>query len=342
MTARFAVDAMGGDHAPRSTVEGAVMAARELGLAVSLVGREETIREELARHEVSGLDLEVVPAREVVSMDDPPAQATRQKRDSSLRVGVRLVKEGRAAGFVSAGPTGAVWVTAKIVLGLIEGVDRPALAAVMPSRNKSGVTVMLDVGANLNCSPEQLMQFAVMGHLYGRSVLGIPDPRIGLLSVGEEDTKGTDDLREVGRVLRETRLNFVGNAEGNDIFNGRIDVVVCDGFVGNVALKVSEGILEAAQAIVRADIQENVRAQMGYLLMRPTLRGFRKRVDYAEYGGVPLLGVRGCVIIGHGRSSAKAIKNALRAARDYVAGRVAERIHSEIRLLAETKSRLDE
>lgn len=342
MTARFAVDAMGGDHAPRSTVEGAVMAARELGLAVSLVGREESIREELARHEVGGLDVEVVPASEVVSMDDPPAQATRQKRDSSLRVGVRLVKEGRAAGFVSAGPTGAVWVTAKIVLGLIEGVDRPALAAVMPSRNKSGVTVMLDVGANLSCSPEQLMQFAVMGHLYGRSVLGIPDPRIGLMSVGEEDTKGTDEVKQVGRVLRETRLNFVGNAEGNDIFNGRVDVVVCDGFVGNVALKVSEGILEAAQAIVRADIQENVRAQMGYLLLRPTLRGFRKRIDYAEYGGVPLLGVRGCVIIGHGRSSAKAIKNALRAARDYVAGRVAERIHSEIRLLAETKTRLDE
>jgi glycerol-3-phosphate acyltransferase PlsX len=243
---------------------------------------------------------------------------------------------------VSAGPTGAVWVTAKIVLGLIEGVDRPALAAIMPSRNRSGVTVILDVGANLHCRPDQLMQFAVMGHLYGRSVLGIPDPRIGLMSVGEEDTKGTDEVKEVGRVLRETRLNFLGNVEGNDIFNGRVDVVVCDGFVGNVALKVSEGILEAAQEIVREDIQENVRAQMGFLLLRPTLRGFRKRIDYAEYGGVPLLGVRGCVIIGHGRSSAKAIKNALRAARDYVAGRVAERIHSEIRLLAETQTRLDE
>jgi glycerol-3-phosphate acyltransferase PlsX len=340
MPARFAVDVMGGDHAPRSTVEGAVLAARDMGLPVTLVGRETDVRAELQRHDIRGLDIEVVHASEIVGMDESPAQATRQKRDSSLRIGTRLVKEGRVAGFVSAGPTGATWVTAKIVLGLIAGVERPALAAILPSLNKSGVTVLIDVGANLHCKSRHLMQFAVMGYLYGRAVLGVADPRVGLMSIGEEDSKGTDTVRTVSKILKETRLNFIGNVEGHDIFNGRADVVVCDGFVGNVALKVAEGILEAASKSVRDEIMASTRAQMGYLLIRPTLRSFRKRIDYAEYGGVPLLGLRGCVIIGHGRSSAKAIKNALRVARDFVAGRVADRIQSEIRLLSETETRV--
>jgi len=335
---RIAIDAMGGDFAPASIVEGAVQSVRELGLAPVLVGRRDALLAELRRCGATEAEVPIVHASETIDMGEPPSLALRRKKDSSIRVACRLVKEGGASGVVSAGSTGAVMVASKIVLGAIEGVDRPALAIVLPTR--TGRMVLLDVGANVDCKPHHFRQFAVMGELYARLVLGIPRPKVGLLSVGEEEGKGNETTREVFRVLKDTSLNFIGNVEGNHVYSGEVDVIVTDGFTGNVSLKVAESIAANLEEMLRREVAASPRAKMGAWLLRPALRAIQKQIDYQEYGGAPLLGARECVIICHGRSSPKAIKNAVRVAKEFVANRVTEHIHTGIRSLAEAESRV--
>jgi len=304
---------MGSDQAPRAEVEGAIQAAREWGIRVLLVGREEVVRRELANHPHSGLPLEIVHASEVISMDEKAAKSFRQKRDSSIRVGARLVRDGRAQGLVSAGNTGAVMATVKIVLGALPGVDRPALAGVFPT-SKGTAAIMVDVGANVDCRPHNLEQFAIMGEIYSRAIFGIARPRVGLLSIGEEETKGNELTREAYPLLQRLALDFAGNVEGRHVFDGTLDVIVCDGFIGNVALKISEGLVETIKHSLRQALSSTTAAKVGYVLSRRAYADFRKRFDYSEYGGAPLLGIKGVCIVCHGRSSAKAIKNAVRVA----------------------------
>ena len=327
---RIAVDAMGTDSAPHAEVEGAILAARA-GLAeVLLVGPELMLKQEIARHHPSrDLPIEVVHASEHVTMDDHAAKAFRRKRDSSMRVAAGLVRDGRADGLVSAGNTGAVMTTSKIVLGALEGVDRPALAAVFPN-SKGTATVLMDVGANVDCKPQNLEQFAVMGEVYYRVIFGAPRPRVGLLSIGSEDHKGNELTREALAPLRKLPVNFIGNVEGRDLYNGRVDVIVCDGFIGNVALKISEGMVEAISSLLREALASTFSAKVGYILSRKALQGFKKRVDYSEYGGAPLLGVKGVTMIAHGGSNAIAIKNAIRVAAEFVDGRINEKIEREL------------
>ena len=324
----IAVDAMGGDFAPKAAVAGAFAAAREHGIAVLLVGDRAQVEAELHSLGDHQGRIEVVHAEEVVAMDDPPITPIRKKRKSSLRLCADLVKEGRAQAMVTAGNTGAAMVAAKVVLGAIAGVDRPALAAVFP--NHKGHTVVLDVGANLDSKPEHLRQFAVMGHFYAQEVLGAAAPRIGLLSVGEEEVKGTDLTREVFKVLKTTGLNFIGNVEGRDFFNGSVDVIVCDGFVGNAVLKSAESLVTLIGSMLRSELQASARTKLGYLLAKPAFANFRRRLDYAEYGAAPLLGVRGGCFIGHGRSDARAIKNAIRRALEFSTAQLHLKIQEKV------------
>jgi phosphate acyltransferase len=326
-----AIDAMGGDHAPAHPVAGAILAARELGVPIRLVGRRPDIEAELARHRVAGLPIEIVHASETVGMDESPVTAFRRKKDSSLHLGAGLLRDGATQAFVSAGNTGAVMTTVKVLCGLLEGVERPALCAVVP--NLKGPSVWLDVGANVDCRPVHLVQFAVMGHLYAREVLGLASPRIGLMSVGQEESKGNEVTREAFKALKEMPLNFIGNVEGRDIFNGQADVIVCDGFIGNVALKAVESAVEAVMHFMKDEISKSLMAKAGYILARRAFRNFRRKVDHVEYGGVPLLGVRGTAIVSHGGSSAVAIRNAVRVALDFNRHRVNDRIHEEIAAL---------
>jgi glycerol-3-phosphate acyltransferase PlsX len=326
---RIAVDAMGTDKAPQTELEGAVEAAREGYAEVLLVGPEDSLRRELARKQVRGLPIEVVHASEAVTMEDAGAKAFRRKRDSSIRVGMRLVRDGKADGMISAGNTGAVMTTAKIVLGSLEGVDRPALAAVFPT-STGKAAVLVDVGANVDCKPQHLEQFAVMGEVYYRVIFGVAHPRVGLLSIGEEDHKGNDLTREAFLLLKQLPLNFIGNVEGRDLYNGRVEVIVCDGFIGNVALKISEGVVEAVSSLLKKALSRNLSAKVGYVLSRKAFQDFKKRVDYSEYGGATLLGVRGVCIICHGGSNSNAIKNAIRVAAEFAEGRVNEKIEREL------------
>jgi glycerol-3-phosphate acyltransferase PlsX len=313
----IALDAMGSDRAPRPEIEGAIQAARHYGVGVMLVGREPQLRAELERHPAAaGLPLQIVHASEVIRMDDKAAKAVRSKRDSSMRVGLRLVREGRASGFVTAGNTGAAMATAKMVLGALPGVDRPALAAVVPTALGTAAT-LLDVGANVDCKPENLAQFAIMGEIYFRSIFGTRRPRVGLLSIGEEEGKGNELTRESFQLLKHLPLNFIGNVEGRDVYNGRVDVIVADGFVGNVALKISEGIANLVRYVLKESLKATITAQVGYLLSRSAFSDFKKRLDHTEYGGAPLLGVKGVCIITHGSSNANAVKNAIRVASEF-------------------------
>ena len=320
---------MGTDVAPHPEVEGAILAARAGMAEVLLVGPEDVLRRELNRHPARGLPIEVVHASEAVTMDDHAAKAFRRKRDSSIRVAARLVRDGRADGLVSAGNTGAVMATAKLVLGALEGVDRPALAAVFPN-SKGTATVLVDVGANVDCKAQHLEQFAVMGAVYYRVIFGAPHPRLGLLSIGTEDHKGNELTREAFGLLRKLPFNFVGNVEGRDLYNGRLDVIICDGFIGNVALKISEGMVEAIASLLKEALASTLSSKVGYVLSRSALRRFKKRVDYSEYGGAPLLGVKGVCMIAHGGSNANAIKNAIRVAAEFAQGRVNEKIEQEL------------
>ena len=313
---KIAVDAMGGDFAPQNIVEGAVQAAREHGVPVVLVGNEKVVRREVAQYADGGsLPLTFVNASEVVGMDESPLTPIRKKKDSSIKVAFDLVKKGEAEAVVSAGNSGAVLATAVFVLEKLKGVDRPAIGTIFPTLK--GWTLLLDAGANVDCKPFHLVQFAIMGDAYGKYILKKNQPLVGLLSNGEEESKGNELIRETNAILRKSSIGYIGPVEGRDIFNGRADVVICDGFVGNAALKICEGLAEAIASMIREALGTSLRAKIGYLFARNAVSKIKKKLDYSEYGGAPLLGVDGVVIIGHGRSSAKAIKNAVRLAHEF-------------------------
>jgi glycerol-3-phosphate acyltransferase PlsX len=328
----IAVDAMGGDAAPRTEVEGSILAARELGTRILLVGQPAEVKRELARHKQRGLSIEVVPASEVITMSDSPTQAFRKKKDSSAHVAVRLVQQGQADGMVSAGNTGAVMTVARFVLGTLPSVQRPALAAPFPT-SRGGVAVILDVGANVDSKVAHLLQFAVMGEIYYRVIFGTRRPKVALLSIGEEEMKGNELTREVHNRMKHLPLNFVGNVEGREVFSGAVDVIVCDGFIGNVALKISEGVALHIASLLKKALKSTLASQVGYVLSRSAYEKFRKSIDYSEYGGAPLLGVRGVTVIGHGGSNSNAIKNAIRVAAGLARARVNEKIDQELSAL---------
>jgi glycerol-3-phosphate acyltransferase PlsX len=331
----IAVDAMGSDQAPHPEVEGAIAASREFGHRILLVGDKPTVEKQLSRHgDISALPLEVVHAPERITMEDHAAKAARGKRESSMHICARLVAAGTADGYLSAGNTGACMAIAKMVLGKVPGVDRPALSGVFPTQKGTPV-VVVDVGANVDCLPEMLAQFGLMGEIYARLVLRIDRPRVGILSIGEEEHKGNNLTRDTTPLLKTMGINFIGNVEGRHIFSGDADVIVCDGFVGNVALKVSEGLVEMVRDLLKESLSATVLRKVGYFLARGAFDNFRKRVDYSEYGGAPLLGVKGVCIISHGRSNAKAIKNAIRIAADFASSNMNERIEEELREFAE-------
>jgi glycerol-3-phosphate acyltransferase PlsX len=338
LTGKIVLDAMGSDRAPHVEIDGALAAARDLGIGVILVGQPEKVEPELRRCGWKGngdRGIELVPAEEVIGMDEPVASSVRRKKKSSLRVGTRLVTDGKADGFVSAGNTGAVMVTAKMVIGMLPGVDRPALAALFPTR-ASKPTLLLDVGANSECKPIHLAQFAVMGDAYSRAVLGNARPTVGLMSIGEEEAKGNDLTKEAFTLLRDlSSLNFVGNVEGRDVFTGTVDVIVTDGFTGNVMLKLSEGLTDAMLSMIRRELTSSTITKAGAVLAKPAFRNIKKRLDYSEYGGAPLLGVRKIVVIGHGSSNARAIRNAIRSAKEFSEHGAGERIE---RGIAQTKA----
>src|SRR5258706_2473387 len=318
----IAVDAMGADHAPKPEIEGAIRAVKTLGVKVILVGREDVIRRELAQHDdVKSLPIEVVHASEHVTMEDAAAQAMRKKRDSSMRVASRLVRDKIADGFVSAGNTGACMAIAKTVQGVVPGVDRPALSGLFPTLQGTPV-VVVDVGANVDCSARMLAQFAVMGEIYARIVLQRKSPRVGLLSIGEEELKGNELTPSAPPLLKRLGINFIGNVEGRDIYTGNADVIVCDGFIGHVALQVSEGLVDIIKHMLQESLAATITRKIGYVLSKAAYTGFKKRVDYSEYGGAPLLGVKGVCIICHGRSNANAIKNAIRVAAEFSRGNI--------------------
>jgi glycerol-3-phosphate acyltransferase PlsX len=311
---KIAIDAMGGDHGPAVVVEGAVAAVREFGTSVVLVGDKGAIERELSRLDAPA-GIAIRHASQVVGMSESPSQALRRKRDSSLRIAAELVRDGAASAFISAGNTGAAMAVAMFVVGVLRGVDRPAIAAMLP--NLKGHSVLLDVGANVDPKPWHLFQFAVMGNVYARDILGIERPRVGLLSVGEEEGKGNELTKEAYEQLKDSSLNFLGNVEGRDIYNGHCDVVVTDGFTGNVALKISESLAEMVSAMIREELMRDLRSKVGAALSNPAFERFRRRVDYAEMGGAPLLGIDGGAIICHGSSPVKAIKNAVRVAGEW-------------------------
>jgi phosphate acyltransferase len=325
---KIAVDAMGGDHGPGVVVEGALVAAKEFGASVILVGDEAAIYPELARLDPRDLAVEVRHASQVIGMAETPSVALRRKRDSSLRVAAELVRAGEASAFVSAGNTGAAMAISMFVIGVLRGIDRPAIAAVLP--NLKRYTVLLDVGANVAPKPWHLFQYALMGNVYARDILGLDSPRIGLLSVGEEEGKGNELTREVFEHLKESSLNFVGNVEGRDIYNGHCDVVVTDGFTGNVALKISESLAEMLGAMIKEELTRDLRSRLGAVLAVPAFGRFRRRVDYTEMGGAPLLGIDGAAIICHGASPVKAIKNAVRVAGEWAKAGLNEHIKAAL------------
>jgi len=325
---RIALDAMGGDHAPSEVVKGALLAAAEYQVEIILVGQEDVVRRELAAAGPTPRNIDVFDAREVVTMEDTALAPLRRKRNSSVRVCANLVAEGRAQAFVSAGNTGATWTSARAVMGMIEGVSRPALATVVPSLK--GHTLLLDVGANVDAKPNHLREFAVMGHFYAQMLFDMEAPRVGLLSIGEEEGKGNELTKETYRVLKETGLNFIGNAEGRDVYNGNADVVVCDGFIGNVVLKASEALGEFVSTTLKEELTRSWKRKIGAVLARSAFDGLKKRMDYSEYGGAPLLGVKGGCIVCHGRSNAKAIKNAVRVARNFAINHIDEKIGSRV------------
>jgi glycerol-3-phosphate acyltransferase PlsX len=324
---KIAVDAMGGDFGPKATVPGALKASGDFGVEVVLVGLESAIRRELGRQEPQGSRMTIVDAPEAIGMGEG-LLAFRKKKASSIRVGAQLVRDGGADAFVSMGNTGAVVYISRDVLGALKGVDRPALALLVPG--VEGQTLLLDVGANANCQPHNLVQFALMGKIFMEAVVGVPDPRIGLMSIGEEKGKGNDLVKEVFDRLQSAPLRFIGNVEGKDLFSGAADVVVSDGFTGNVALKASEGVVQSVMSMARHEITKDIFAKLGYLLMKRHLKKLYKKIDYSEYGGAQLLGVNGVCIIGHGRSNPTAVRNAIGLARQFVANGVQEKIQAEI------------
>jgi len=324
----IAVDAMGGDDAPRNVVEGALAAVRHFDLGVLLVGPSEAIEGELKRVDGDRARVRIVEAPDVVAMEESPSATLRRKPGSSIKVAADAVAKGTASALVSAGHTGATVMAAHSAFGMLQGVDRPALAAVIPTRLRPAL--LLDVGASVECRPPHLLQFAVMGSMFARVVYDIEKPRIGLLSIGHEETKGNELTREAHRLLKGAPINFIGNVEARDVYSGGADVIVCDGFTGNIALKTSEGLVELVEGLLSEELSSTVTNRVGTLFTRRAIRHFRMRVDYSEYGGAPLLGVAGVTIVGHGRSSAKAIRNAVAMAYRFAASRFIERVGQEI------------
>jgi glycerol-3-phosphate acyltransferase PlsX len=326
----IALDAMGSDHCPRPEVEGAILSAKSLNIKIILVGREDALTKELNRHPGwNNFPIEIHHASEVITMEDSAGKALRSKKDSSIRVASRLVRDGVAQGFVSAGNTGAVMATSKMVQGMVHGVYRPALASAFPTLN-GRPAVMIDVGANVDCTPTMLAQFGVMGEIYSRIIFHTENPRVGILSIGEEEHKGNQLTQSAAAVLKTTNLNFIGNVEGRDVYTGTVDVIVCDGFVGNVALKVSEGLVEVIREMLRDSLKASMRRKLGALLIQGAFHDFKKRVDYTEYGGAPLLGLKGICVICHGRSNGKAVKNAIRVAAEFASQKIDDRIATEL------------
>ena len=326
---RLALDAMGGDNAPSVTVSGALLAAAQTNHEIILVGKETVLKLELARHKKIPTNISIVNADEVITMDDHPAQAVRQKKNSSVVVAALLVAENKADAFFTAGNSGAAMAAAMIHLGRIDGISRPAITAILPTSH--GQTVLIDVGANSDCKPKHLLEFALMGRIYTEKLFGITNPTIGLLSIGEEETKGNELTIETYNTLKNSGMNFVGNIEGRDITAGKADVVVCDGFVGNVVLKFAEGISKMLLALVKEELKAHPLAWISLPFIWLALKDLRKRVDYSEHGGAPLLGVNGACLIGHGRSNEKAIKNALINAGRYAELNVHKHIAQEIK-----------
>ena len=309
---RIAIDAMGGDFAPASVVEGAVEAARQLDLEIVLVGKKDLVDLELAKFAPLPRGITVQHASEVIQMDESAAIAVRKKKDSSVRKAIELLKEKQVDAFVSAGNTGAVVCAAMLYLGILPGIERPGIAIVIPTLK--GESLFIDAGANIDPKPLHLLQYAIMGDTYLKYVLEKDDPTIGLLNIGEEETKGTEFVKETYALLEQAKINFVGNVEGRDIYTGECDCIVCDGFVGNVTLKVSEGMSQAIIEFLKREIRSSVLGRLIAPIFKKVLFNFKKDIDYAEHGGAPLLGIDGVVIIGHGHSSANAIKNAIRVA----------------------------
>jgi glycerol-3-phosphate acyltransferase PlsX len=325
---RIALDGMGGDHAPGAVVQGARLALRELPseLELVLVGRPEALEPEMERQGLAGDRVRLQPASQVVGMGEAPSAVLRRQRDSSLRVAFDLHKAGEADAVVSAGNSGATMAVGMVVMGRLAEVDRPALASVFPGL--TGPTVVIDVGANVDCSSLMLLQFGYMGAVYAERVLGIANPQVGLLSIGEEGGKGNSVVRQAHEYLKNSRLNFVGNVEGRDLFDGEVAVVVCDGFVGNVCLKLAEGMVKNLTELMRREVMATPLTKMGALLLKPTFKGLKQRMDYAQYGGAPLLGINGVAYICHGASSPEAIASAVRLAMHSVQGNVTEHLTS--------------
>jgi glycerol-3-phosphate acyltransferase PlsX len=329
---KIIVDAMGGDYAPEVVIDGAIAAVKEYNLNVVLVGDEAKISYLLKKHKYSGGNISVFPAAEVIDMHDSPAASVRKKRKSSIVVGLNLVKDGEGDAFLSAGNTGAVVCAGTLSLGLLPGIERPGISIIAPTLK--GISLIIDVGANIDPKPVQLLQYGIMADAYLRYILNVPNPTVGLLNIGEEESKGTDFVKETYELFEKSKLNFAGNIEGKDIFAGKCDVIVCDGFVGNVALKVSESLAEAMQEWLKRHLLSNPLGKLGVVLLKTSLAGFKKEMDYSEYGGAPLLGVNGVVIIGHGRSNAKAIKNAIKVASEEVERKFNEKILEAIKVSA--------
>jgi len=336
---KIAVDAMGGDHAPEAIVEGAVLAAREFGIPVILVGISHQIYQVLEKYEDwKRLGIEVEHADEVVEMHDSPSKVIRSKRKSSMKVGVDLVKVGLASAFVSAGNTGAVLAYSTIILRPLKGVDRPAIAIQLPTIK--GSSILLDAGANVDCKSNQLFQFGIMGHVYAKYILEMENPGVGLLSIGEEDGKGNETTKEAFKLLKKSHINFIGNVEGKEVYRGNADVIVCDGFTGNVALKISESLAELIGASLKNLFTSGVSTKLSYMLLKPRLSEMKKTFDYSEKGGAPLLGINGVVIIAHGSSSPKAVKNAIYRAHEFVDKKINDHICEDIEVNLDGKESL--
>ncbi len=336
---KIAIDAMGGDDAPASVVEGAVLAYRELGIESLLVGDPERVDAELRRLGAQDFPLEKVPSTQVVAMEEPPTVALKQKQDSSIRVAVQSVLQGRASGLVSAGNTGAAFATASYMLRPLRGILRPAIATSIPTF--SGSSVLLDVGANVDCKPVHLLQFGIMGRAYAKYVLGRTSPTVGLLNIGGEGSKGNQITKQAYQFFQRSALNFVGNVEGNHLYMGRADVIVCDGFTGNIAIKVSESMGEMLEFMLRGELGSSLRSKLGYRLLQNGFKSFKRRMDYVEYGGAPLLGLNEVCVIAHGRSTPPAIMNAIRVARDTAVSQLNARIREDIELNIETQGVAD-
>ncbi len=325
---KIALDAMGGDRAPAATIHGAVWAARDFGLTVQLVGQPEVIETELAKHQTANLDLQIIPASQVIEMDEHPSAAVKSKKDASMVVALRLVKTGESDAFVTAGNSGGALAAALFGLGRIKGIKRPALSTVFPNASEHGCCVILDVGANTDVRPEYLLQFALMGYYYADQVLGIANPRVGLLSTGEEENKGSTLIKEVTPMLKGSHLNFIGNVEGKDVPSGMADVVVTDGFTGNVYIKGAQGVAWMIQKILEQEIKSRPSAMIGAFLARGAFKALRTKLDYREFGGGPLLGVNGVVVVAHGRSDPYAIRNAIRVAKNAASNNIVQAIET--------------